>query len=91
MFILAMLACTLDADTKPPEVKDAVLILRGPDKGRTGRLIGIIKSRSEGIVKTDHDKGVKLLLLSDIAKQLSPDAMKTAVAAKSSTKSSSNQ
>eukprot|EP00953_Heterococcus_sp_UTEX-ZZ885_P036511 18799-Heterococcus_DN1.PRE.5 len=78
-------------DTKPPEVKDAILILKGPDKGRTGRLIGIIKSRSEGIVKTDHDKGVKLLLLSDIAKQLSPEDMHTAIAAKSTAKSSSSQ
>eukprot|EP00611_Tribonema_gayanum_P013246 TRINITY_DN2404_c0_g1_i1.p1 TRINITY_DN2404_c0_g1~~TRINITY_DN2404_c0_g1_i1.p1 ORF type:complete len:343 (-),score=92.84 TRINITY_DN2404_c0_g1_i1:259-1287(-) len=56
--------------TKPPELKDNILILKGPDKGRTGRLIGVIKSRQEAIVRMDHNKEVKLLSLGDIAKQL---------------------
>lgn len=60
-------------DTKPPELRSPILILKGPDKGRTGRLIGIIKSRDEGIVRMDYMKEVKLLSLSDCARQLTTE------------------
>mmetsp|Transcript_3342 Transcript_3342/g.5199 ORF Transcript_3342/g.5199 Transcript_3342/m.5199 type:complete len:319 (+) Transcript_3342:65-1021(+) len=57
-------------DSKPPELRDPILILKGPDKGRTGRLIGKIKSRQEVIVKMDYNNEVKLLNAEDIAKQI---------------------
>ena len=54
-----------------------VLILKGPDMGRTGRIVGIIKSRSEAIVRVDGTtREMRILELSDIARQL-PDDSKT--------------
>lgn len=54
-----------------------MLILKGPDKGRTGRVVGIIKSRGEGIVRVDGKvREMRILELQDIARQL-PDGPTT--------------
>ncbi|CAM9705766.1 unnamed protein product [Phaeothamnion confervicola] len=59
---------------EPPKAQDEVLILKGPDKGRTGRLLGVIKSRGEGVVKVDGTvREVKLLDLQDLGKLLPDD------------------
>lgn len=51
-----------------------VLILKGPDKGRTGKIVGIIKSRNEGIVRIDGTtREMRILELTDIARQLPED------------------
>lgn len=51
-----------------------VLILKGPDKGRTAKIVGIIKSRSEAIVRVDGStREMRILELSDIARQLPDD------------------
>lgn len=48
--------------------------MKGPDKGRTGRLVGIIKSRNEGIVRIDGKvREMRILELTDIARQLPDD------------------
>ena len=51
-----------------------VLVLKGPDKGRTGKIVGIIKSRNEGIVRLDGPtREMRILELTDIARQLPDD------------------
>lgn len=56
-----------------------VLILKGPDKGRTGKIVGIIKSRSEAIVRVDGTtREMRILELSDVARQLPDDPKMTA-------------
>ena len=58
-----------------------MLILKGPDKGRTGKIVGIIKSRNEGIVRIDGTtREMRILELTDIARQL-PDDPKMVTAA----------
>jgi hypothetical protein len=53
-----------------PDLRDPILVISGPDKGRTGRLIGIVKSRGEGVIKLDAINDVKLVNMSTVAKQL---------------------
>ena len=69
----SMLVYDLEA---PPKVTDLVLVLRGPDKGRTGKLIGISGAVSKGIVKLDTNgayREVKVIDLSDVAKRQAAD------------------
>ena len=69
----SMLVYDLEA---PPKVTDLVLVLRGPDKGRTGKLIGISGAVSKGIVKLDTNgayREVKVIDLSDVAKRQAVD------------------
>ena len=37
-----------------PVVSEYVLIISGPDKGRTGRLIGISEASGKGVVKVEY-------------------------------------
>lgn len=39
-----------------PKPKDDVLIIYGPDKGRTGKLIGISDASNKGVVRVDYRK-----------------------------------
>lgn len=51
-----------------------MLILKGPDKGRTAHIVGIIKSRSEAIVRIDGKvREMRILELNDIARTLRDD------------------
>ncbi|CBJ29360.1 conserved unknown protein [Ectocarpus siliculosus] len=70
-----------ERDSKVPlAVRDAVLILKGPDKGRTAIVVGIIKSRNQAVVRTDGTltREMRILELSDIARQLPDDPKMTA-------------
>jgi len=64
-----------------PRVQDDVLIITGPDKGRTGKLIGISDASSKGVVRVEIGKRaatkdasfeVKVIDLQNIAKTI-PD------------------
>lgn len=59
-----------------------VLILKGPDKGRTAIIVGIINSRNQAVVRVDGvlTREMRVLELTDIARQL-PDDPKMAAAA----------
>ena len=44
----------------PPEVRDLVVICKGPDKGKTGILIGIYpEGKTNSVVKLDPFKGIR--------------------------------
>lgn len=61
-----------------------MLILKGPDKGRTARIVGIIKSRNEAIVRVDGKvREMRILELNDVARTL-PDDDGAKLAAKKS-------
>lgn len=62
--------------------KRQVLILKGPDKGRTAVIVGIINSRNQAVVRVDGvlTREMRVLELTDIARQL-PDDPKMAAAA----------
>jgi len=53
-----------------------VLILKGPDKGRTAVIVGIISSRSQAVVRVDgtRTREMRVLDLGDIARQLPDDS-----------------
>lgn len=59
-----------------------VLILKGPDKGRTAIIVGIINSRNQAVVRVDGvlTREMRVVELTDIARQL-PDDPKMAAAA----------
>lgn len=68
----------------PAEVKDRIVLCRGPDKGKTGTLIGIYpptEKSNECVVKMDEYRGMREILVvprSWAAKRLgeqSPDAV----------------
>lgn len=62
-----------------------VLVLKGPDKGRTGKIVGIIKSRNEAIVRMDGTtREMRILELTDIARQLPDDPKMVAAASAAS-------
>eukprot|EP00903_Cladosiphon_okamuranus_P007553 g7327.t1 len=67
----------------PLAVRDAVLILRGPDKGRTAIIVGIISSRNQAVVRVDGvlTREMRVLELTDIARQLPADPKMAATAA----------
>lgn len=52
-----------------------VLILKGPDKGRTAIIVGIINSRNQAVVRVDGvlTREMRVLELTDIARQLPDD------------------
>jgi len=65
----------------PPRVQDDVLIIAGPDKGRTGKLIGVSDASSKGVVRVEYRKRtaskdasfeVKVVDLQNVAKTI-PD------------------
>lgn len=43
----------------PPEVRDLVIIVKGPDKGRLGIVIGIYPDNNNVVVKLDRYKGMR--------------------------------
>eukprot|EP00904_Undaria_pinnatifida_P013286 jgi/Undpi1/9088/HiC_scaffold_26.g11548.m1 len=66
----------------PLDIRDEILILKGPDKGRTGKIVGIIKSRNEAIVRVDGaTREMRILEITDIARQLRDDPKMVAAAA----------
>ncbi|CAM9603119.1 unnamed protein product [Laminaria digitata] len=70
----------------PLDIRDAVLVLKGPDKGRTGKIVGIINSRNEAIVRMDGTtREMRILELTDIARQLPDDPKMAAAAAAAAT------
>lgn len=55
--------------------------------GRTGKIVGIIKSRSEAIVRVDGTtREMRILELSDIARQLPDDPKMTVTAGRGGSK-----
>lgn len=52
-----------------------VLILKGPDKGRTATIVGIVSSRSQAVVRVggNQRREMRVLDLTDIARQLPDD------------------
>ncbi|CAN0052709.1 unnamed protein product [Scytosiphon promiscuus] len=64
-----------ERDSKVPlAVRDAVLILKGPDKGRTAIIVGIVSSRNQAVVRVggNQRREMRVLDLADIARTL-PD------------------
>jgi KOW motif len=43
----------------PPEVRDLVIVIKGPDKGRSGIVIGIYPDNNNVVVKLDRYKGMR--------------------------------
>ena len=46
-------------DKDPPEVRDLVILVKGPDKGKVGILIGIYPDNNNYVVKLDRYKGMR--------------------------------
>jgi hypothetical protein len=43
----------------PPEVRDLIILIHGPDKGKSGILIGIYPDNNNMVVKLDRYKGMR--------------------------------
>ena len=43
----------------PPEVRDLVILIKGPDKGKLGILIGIYPDNNNYVIKLDRYKGMR--------------------------------
>lgn len=63
-----------DPKKDPPEVRDLIIIVKGPDMGRTGILIGMYQDGTSGVaVKLDRFKGmrpIRILPRAWVAKRL---------------------
>lgn len=59
---------------QPKSDQKQVLILKGPDKGRTAVVVGIVSSRNQAVVRVggNQRREMRVLDLADIARQL-PD------------------